>query len=87
MSSIIEKYMNRLTVEDIQKFALSKNCQLSEEELNFTFIFINKNWKDILSNPSVFEIDRYQKHYSPENFTKIKQVYNEYLQKFSQFLK
>lgn len=87
MFSIMEKYMNRLTVSDVEKFALSKNCNLSPEELNFTFIFIKKNWKDILSNPSVFEINRYKNHYSPENFEKIKKVYNEYYQKFSQFLK
>ncbi len=87
MFSIIEKYMNRLTVDDINKFALSKNCTLSPEELNFTYIFIKKNWKEILSNPNVFDINRYKNNYSPENFQKIKQVYTEYFQKFSAYLK
>ena len=79
--------MNRLTIDDVNNFALSKNCTLSPEELNFTFIFIKKNWKEILSNPQMFDINRYRSKYSPENFTKVKQVYNEYYQKFSQFLK
>ena len=87
MYSIIEKYMNKLTVDDVNKFALSKNCHLSEEELNFTFVFIKKNWREILSNPNVFDINRYQNHYSPENFAKIKQVYTEYFQKFANILK
>ena len=87
MYTIIEKYMKRLTIEDVNKFALSKNCHLSEEELNFTFIFIKKNWHEILSNPAVFDINRYKNHYSPENFEKVKQVYTEYFQKFAQYLK
>ena len=87
MYSIIEKYMNKLTVDDVNKFALSKNCNLSEEELNFTFVFIKKNWREILSNPAVFDINRYKNHYSPENFRKIKQVYTEYFQKFANILK
>ena len=86
MFSIIEKYMNRLTIEDVNNFALSKNCTLSQEELNFTYLFIKKNWKDILGNPSVFDINRYKSNYSPENFEKIKRVYQEYYQKFARFL-
>ena len=79
--------MARLTVQDVNNFALSKNCELSPEELNFTFLFIKKNWQEILKNPSLFDINHYQSHYSPENFAKIKQVYNEYFNRFSQYLK
>lgn len=87
MYNIIEKYMNRLTIEEVNNFALSKNCHLSEEELNFTFLFIKKNWKEILGNPNVFDINRYKNHYTEENFQKIKQVYTEYFQKFAYLLK
>ena len=87
MYSIIEKYMGRLTEEDVNKFALSKNCTLSPEELNFTYVFIKKNWSDILKNPSVFDLNRYKSHYSEENFAKIKQVYQEYFERFASLLK
>ncbi len=87
MYSIIEKYMNKLTVDDVNNFALSKNCSLSEEELNFTFIFIKKNWRDIISNPNVFDINRYKNKYSPENFEKVKKIYTEYFQRYSMYLK
>lgn len=87
MYSIIEKYMGRLTEEDVNKFALSKNCTLSPEELNFTYVFIKKNWSDILKNPSVFDLNRYKSHYSEENFAKINQVYQEYFERFASLLK
>lgn len=87
MFNIIGAYINKLTKEDINKFAISKGANLSNEELEFTYSFIKKNWKDILKNPSIFDIERYSKYYSNDNFIKIKQVFNEYFQKFSSYLK
>lgn len=87
MLNIIGAYINRLTKEDIRNFSLSKGANFSEEEINFTYNFIKKNWKDVLKNPNIFDIDRYKNHYKPENFPKIKQVFNEYFQKFNSFLK
>lgn len=87
MFNIIGAYINKLTKDDINKFATSKGATLSNEELEFTYSFIKKNWKDILKNPSIFDIERYSKYYSNDNFIKIKQVFNEYFQKFSSYLK
>lgn len=87
MFNIIGAYINKLTKDDINKFATSKGATLSNEELEFTYSFIKKNWKDVLKNPSIFDIERYSKYYSNDNFIKIKQVFNEYFQKFSSFLK
>ncbi len=81
MYSLIEKYINKLTIDDVNKFALSKDCVLSNEELKFTYSFIKKNWCELINNK--FNIEQYKNHYSPENFTKIKKVYKEYFQKFS----
>lgn len=86
MYNIIERYMNRLKKEDIHQFALSKNCHLSEKELDFTYLFIKKNWKEIIKNPRIFDINRYKSYYSEENFLKINQVYKEYFQKFGSLL-
>lgn len=87
MFNIISAYINKLTKNDIEAFALSKGAILSESEIDFTYNFIKKNGKDIIKNPSIFNIDRYSKYYTQENFIKIKQVFNEYFQKFNQYLK
>ncbi len=87
MFNIIGAYINKLTKDDVNKFAISKGANLSNEELEFTYSFIKKNWKDVLKNPSIFDIERYSKYYSNDNFIKIKQVFNEYFQKFSSYLK
>ena len=87
MFNIIGAYINKLTKEDINTFALKKGASLNQEEIDFTYDFIKKNWKDVLKNPSIFDIDRYKNHYRSENFPKVKQVFNEYFQKFNSFLK
>lgn len=87
MHNIIDAYINKLTKEDIVDFASKKNCNLSEEEVDFTYSFIKRNGKEIIKNPNIFDINRYQKFYSEENFRKIKQVYQEYMQKYSAFLR
>ena len=86
MYNIIERYMIILKKEDVNKFAISKNIYLSNEELNFTYEFIKKNWREILKNPNLFEIERYKDKFSQENFTKVKQLFLEYYRKFGSFL-
>ena len=59
MFNIIERYMNKLTLDDINNFALKNNISLSAEELEFTYIFVKKNWQTIIANPSSLNLDRY----------------------------
>lgn len=87
MINIIGAYISKLKKEDIRAFALSKGANLSDEEIDFTYSFIKKNWVDVLKNPSIFDIDRYSSRYQKENFIKIKQVFMEYFQKFSSLKK
>ncbi|MBE6156493.1 MAG: hypothetical protein E7161_01985 [Firmicutes bacterium] len=86
MFNIIERYILRMTKEDINNFAISKNIQLSEGELNFTYDFVKKNYRTFLGNPKLFNIERYQNNYSKENFSKITKVYNEYIQRYANYL-
>ncbi len=86
MRNIINNFMNKLKLEDISNFASNKGITLSENELVFTYEFIKKNWESILGNPKLFNIDRYKSNYTPDNFIKIKKIYKEYLQKYSNYL-
>lgn len=86
MFNLIERYINKMTKEDVKNFAISKNIHLSDEELNFTYDFIKKNYKDFLGNPKLFNLERYQHIYSKENFSKITKVYQEYFHRYSNYL-
>ena len=86
MYNMIDKYMQNITKDDVDKFAKSKNVFLDDDELNFTYDFVKKNYKEMLKNPSLFKIDRYKNKYKGNNFEKIKKVYIEYFSKYQRFL-
>ena len=86
MYNIIELYINKLSKSDVYNFAISKQVYLSNEELDFTYEFIKKNWKDVIKNLNLFDIDCYKNKYTPENFKKVKQIFQEYFQKFRNYL-
>ena len=86
MFNLIERYIIRMTKEDVNNFALSKNIYFSDEELTFTYDFIKKKYKNMLKSPNLFDINRYEGHYTKENFSKITKVLNEYTQKYINYL-
>lgn len=86
MYQIIERYINKMKIEDVSNFAIKKNINLSENELEFTYNFIKKNWNQILSNPSSLNLERYKNIYSEENFQKINDLIKEYYQKYRRFI-
>ena len=86
MYNLISRYMQNLTKEQVNNFAISKNINLCEDELNFTYDFIKKNWENILGNPNLLILDRYKEKFSEENFIKITKLFNEYHTRYHNFL-
>ncbi len=86
MFNMIERYMDKLTKEDVNNFAIKNDVHLSESELDFTYNFIKKNWEPVLANPNILNIERYKNNYSEENFAKIKKLLKEYAMKYINYL-
>ena len=86
MYNIIERFINNMTIDDINNFALKKGVNLSQNELEFTYNFIKQNYKTILNNPKLLDLERYKNKYTKENFEKISKVFQEYFQKYSHYL-
>lgn len=78
--------MGRMTIQDVNNFAISKNIVLSAEELQFVYDFISKNWEQVVKNPKLLNLDRYKNRFSPENFEKIKKLFLEYSSRYSSFI-
>ena len=86
MYNLIEKYIQNMTIEDVENFALKKGANLGENELSFTYNFIKNNYQNILKNPRLLDLERYKDKYSKENYEKIQKVFQEYSQKYSRYL-
>ena len=87
MFVLIERYINNMSIHDLNNLAISKGIGLSKDELDFSYNYIKKNWKNVLSNYSLFDFDKYKDKYSEENFIKIKKLIKEYTLKYGSYLK
>ena len=47
---IIKKYIDKLSIQNINNFALNNNIVLTEKELEYMYNLIKSNWEQILSN-------------------------------------
>lgn len=77
--NIIDIYMNNLKKEDITNFARKKEISLSNDELDFTYDFVKKHYKEIMSDKYKYNFDDYKDKFSKENFDKINKLINEYI--------
>lgn len=82
MYSLIERYINRMTKEDMNNFLVKKNIYLNDNELNYSYLFIKKNWNQILSSSNMIDLKRYKNNFSVENYSKIVNLYKEYFTKY-----
>lgn len=87
MFVLIERYINNMSIHDLNNLAISKGINLSDEELSFSYNFIKKNWKNVLSNYNLFDFEKYRDKFSEENFIKIKMIIKEYTIKYGNYLK
>ena len=86
MFNLIKRYMENISIDQINNFAISKGIQLSESELSFTYEFVKKNWEKILGNHKLLNLDRYKEKFSEENFIKINKLFNEYSSMYRNYL-
>lgn len=86
MYFIVKRYVDNMSIHDLNNMAISKGIGLSKVELEFSYEFIKKNWMNVLSNKGLFDIDKYKSKYSEENFNKIKNLYKELLLKYGMYL-
>lgn len=87
MNALIEKFINNMSLYDIQKFAISNDVFLSNNELSFIYEYVKNNWKEILNKKGIIDIDKYREYFSNDNFDKIKKLINIYRDKYSFLLK
>lgn len=80
---IIESYVHSLSKEDIQKFAMSKDIFLTEEETEVLFVYAKNHWRTFYKGDPTILLGELEKKLKPQTFEKLKQIYIETKNKFS----
>ena len=73
MFTLIKNYVEKMTIEDVNNYALNNDINLSKEELSFTYKFIKKNYEILYANPNI-DLSKFKSHYSDENYLKINKL-------------
>lgn len=83
MNNIISNYVERLTKEDIIKFANMNNLSVSDSEIDFVYTFIKRNYKNVLNNPNSFNLSLYREKFSEDNYLFLEHL----IKKYKNFIK
>lgn len=83
---IIFKYIENITADDIKKFSLKENVQLSDSEINIILYYIKNYYNDLLYGDynSIFE--KIKSRINPTSYKKIFDIYLSYKSKYSKYL-
>ena len=78
---LVKKYINKLSIRDLEKFARMNNINYTKDELIVVYNFILNNYNEILDeNINVFL--KIRDKISPELYKKLLNLYVEYKQKY-----
>ena len=81
MFQLIKNYVSTLTKDKLENFAISKGIYLDENELDFVYRFIKRNYEMLYANPNI-DLSKYKQYLNEENYNKIINLVNEYKKKY-----
>ena len=82
---IIKRYVDKLSIQDIDNFAKSNNILLDNEEINYIYNFVKNNWQNILNDNDLI-ITEIREKFSGNKANDMEKLYFEYKNKYKNFL-
>lgn len=85
LNSLIKKYTQNITKNDIESFALNNNHSLNEQELSVIYDQIHYNIDSLINNTD-YEIDKIKDKLESTTYLKIIELINFYKEKYKDYL-
>ena len=83
---LINSYIDKLTIQDINNIANKNNINLNDYELNFIYNQIKNNYNDLLYGDSTNIFNELKNNVSSDNYYKIMELYTKYKQRYQSLL-
>lgn len=80
---LIEQYIKKITKSDINKFALSQQIKLNNQELDCLYNHLKKDYKTFLYGNQRAILDEIQKEVEPSTYQKLELLYFQYKDKLN----
>ena len=85
MKSLIKNYIDLLSIDKLNEFALKNDINLTDKELNYILNLIKNNWEDILTNENKY-LNDLKNYLNEENYLKIKKLFIYYKNRYKGYL-
>ena len=86
MDSLIKQYVNKMTINNINDFAIKNNIKLCENELNLLLSIVQNHYQDILNGNDEIIKKKLKDTLAEENYNKIIKLYENYKAKYQGYL-
>lgn len=83
---LIENYIKQIKKNDIFNFGLKNDIELSDEEVELLYHYLNNYWEDLLYGDSRSVFLSMEKKLDKNQFLKIQSLFKEYYDKYQSFL-
>ena len=79
---IIKEYINKLTTNDIKKYAFTNNIYINDDETEIIYNFIINYWKNIYRTKDISIINKLKGKINNEAYNSIVNLVNKYKNKY-----
>ena len=82
----IEKYVKKMSINDVYKFAKKNNVELTDNEANVIFDAIKEDWETLVFGNHNVILDKNKNKLNSNLYNKINELILEYKNKYSELL-
>lgn len=81
MEFIIRDYVDKMTENDINNFALKESINLTDDERRTIYMYIKNYWRVFLKEDPTYLFEELKEKLSPSVYQKTLELYNKYKRK------
>lgn len=85
MKSLIENYIDLLTIEKLNEFGIKNDIYLNDNELEFIFKMVKEDWKDILKDEKPY-LEKLKSNINSNDYDKIQKLVVYYKKRYKGYL-
>ena len=86
IKKIINNKINNLTLEELKKLAINNNIILNNQELNYIYNIIKKDWNNFLYKDPNPILQNIKNNINQESYNKLYTLYIYYKNKYQNYL-
>lgn len=79
--ALIKEYLKRLSLKDINDFAVKNKIILQKNEDKIIYDFIMENWKEVYKGNAKLAFEKLKKNVSNETYNNVITLYNQFKNK------